>query len=191
MTAESVEAATSSENREGADNRAGSWAINLLVLLALGLIYSALIMDDHTAATTATPASGSAPLAEGEAARAWLKQQLADGKADDLDWVYAQAQQFAADGKRADAYLLYFHAARKGHGPSAMALAHFSDPVGFSSDDSITGVAEPFEAYKWYKVAEKAGVTQVASKLASLEKWAKQEAGKGNPQAQRILLLWQ
>ncbi len=190
MTAESAEAVTSPENRESADQRAGSWAINLLVLLALGLIYSALIMDDHVApAVTRSP--NSASLAAGDAARSWLKQQRAAGKAGDLESVYTQARRFDADGKRTDAYLLYFYAARKGHGLSAMALAHDSDPVGFSPDNSITGVAAPFEAYKWYKVAEKAGVSEATGKLASLEQWARAEARKGNPQAQRILLLWQ
>ncbi|HGG58608.1 MAG TPA: hypothetical protein ENK26_01650 [Gammaproteobacteria bacterium] len=165
------------------------WLRHLLVLLALGLILTALILDngpDSTESASPPPASDSQP--DGSAARAWLKKA---GRAADLEAVYQQALQYDKAGARADAWLLYYFAARKGHGPSALALGRRADPLHFDAAKSVTGNPEPYEAYKWYRIAEKAGVAEAAEDLGDLRGWVDEQADKGDLRAQRLRLLWQ
>ncbi len=167
------------------------WLRHLLVLLALGLILTALILDNgsepgktegqQAAATTDQTRT------DGAAARAWLK---AAGSGANPDAAFQQARQYDAEGRHADAWLLYYFAARKGHGPSALELGRRADPLHFDAAKSVTGSPEPYEAFKWYRLAAKSGVSEANDYLADLRGWVKDEAGKGDIQAQRMQLLW-
>lgn len=124
----------------------------------------------------------------GEAARA-LITELRQQTAPDLDRAYAAAQQYQQAGDEEDAYLLYFYAAREGHGPSAMVMAQRSDPATFS-DDGLETRADPLQANKWYLRAAQAGAEGAETALATLRKRVEDAAAQGDQRAQRIMLQW-
>lgn len=126
----------------------------------------------------------------GDQARAEIAGLLSrDRQNINLDDVYQRAEQFRADGAVADAYILYFFAARKGHGASAMRLAMMSDPA--YNQDYRDVISEPdlFQSMKWYRVAKAAGVADADASLQALNALILQRAEQGDPQAKRLLLL--
>lgn len=168
-----------------------------LILLALGLIFTALTLENPDAESVAEKEiqstqgllqSGSS--SGGGDARAWLENWKKTSSINNVDAVFTRAESFTANDQQADAWLLYFYAARNGHGAAAMTLAHQADPQTFSEQQSITGIAEPFSAFKWYKVAAATGVPEASAKLAALKTWLQAEAKKGDADAGRLLLQW-
>jgi hypothetical protein len=130
-------------------------------------------------------------LADGENARhviAELKRQ--DGEVD-MDALFKQAEDFHASAQPTDAYLLYFYLAKKGHGPSAMALAVTSDPIFYTRTGALNSKPDPFQAFKWYRYAVKAGVPQAQKNLDTLKENIEAIALSGDRSAQRLLLQWQ
>ncbi len=178
------------------ENKLG-WFKYPLILLALGLIYTALILENPSTDSVVNDQTQSGqglllsnPSTGGSDARAWVANWKKTSDNKNVDAVFEKAESFAAAEQQADAYLLYFYAARKGHGSAAMTLAKQADPQTFSEKQSITGIAEPFTAFKWYKIAEATGVPEATSKLENLKKWVQSAAKEGDVSADRLLLQW-
>ncbi len=95
------------------------------------------------------------------------------------------------EGDIADAQLLYFFAAREGHGPSAFVLAGLYDPVGFDANTSLMDEPDGFQAFKWYSAALEAGEEEAAGRLVALKAWSKKAAAEGNEDASHLLLQWE
>ena len=90
----------------------------------------------------------------------------------------------------ADAHLLYFFAARRGHAPAAFVLAGIYDPVRFDKDRSLLGRPDPVQALKWYRVAAAQGDGEAQARLKSLESWVDARARAGDAEAERLRLSW-
>jgi TPR repeat protein len=126
----------------------------------------------------------------GGKARALIAEMRAEGDIQ-LDEVFAAAQQAQADGEMADAYLLYFFAAREGHAASALSLGTQADPAQYNPRDSVFDAPDIIQAHKWYEAAAQSGNAQGRERLADLRQRIEQLAADGDPQAQRISLIWQ
>lgn len=126
----------------------------------------------------------------GAKARALIANMRASGEIR-LDEVFSAAQQAQQKGELADAYLLYFFAAREGHTPSAFALGSQADPLHRDPANSVFEAADTVQAHKWYQIAARNGDAQSTERLADLRRRVEQLAASGDPQAQRTALLWQ
>ncbi len=124
----------------------------------------------------------------GSAARRLIRQ-LRSQMPPDLDKAYAAAQDFERNGKLDDAYLLYFFAAREGHGLSAMRLARLADPATFEAN-GLFEAPDELQANKWYGVALEAGVADASDALDKLRSTVEQKARAGDDRARRIMLQW-
>ena len=152
-----------------------------------------LLSDGPTGDTTPveTPASTQAVDARpGAKARALIAAMRAAGDIQ-LDEIFAAAQQAQAEGEMTDAYLLYFFAARAGHAASALALGTQADPAQRDPRDSVFGAPDIIQAHKWYQAAAQNGNAEGRERLADLRQRIEQLAADGDPQAQRISLIWQ
>jgi hypothetical protein len=130
-----------------------------------------------------------AVLPEGEQARAIIKElQAQDGPTGQQ--AFDQAEQLRAAGDKMDAYLLYFFAARQGHGDAALELATQADPAFHSLETSALDFPDPIQAYKWYRVAIEAGNSTAQRRLTELRNQIELQASTGNEQAQRLVLQW-
>lgn len=141
--------------------------------------------------TSKTQPSAEADLADGENARSLISDLKRQDEAPDMEALFKQAEQYHAAGNPADAYLLYFYLAKKGHGPSAMELAVTSDPIYYTRSGALSSKPDPFQAFKWYRRAVKAGVPQAQKNLDELKKNIEAVALAGDRSAQRLLLQWQ
>lgn len=137
-----------------------------------------------------TVAPAESPAERGDSAREIIAE-LEAGESADYAAAYERAQEFKADGKLADAQLLYFFAARGGHGEAAYDLATFYDPNHFAEGQSLLDEPDPFQAYRWYGEAADAGVEAADERLDELRAWAEQAAGTGNAAAEQLLLQWE
>lgn len=126
----------------------------------------------------------------GAKARALIASMRADGDID-LDRVIAAAQQAQIAGELTDAYLLYFFAAREGSATAALELGKQADPASRDPLSSIFEGPDLNQAHKWYQAAAHSGNPEARDRLADLQKRVEQLAASGDPQAQRISLLWQ
>jgi hypothetical protein len=108
-----------------------------------------------------------------------------------LDEVFAAAEEAQGTGELADAYLLYFFAAREGHTAAALTLGRQADPASFDPAASVFEAADLVQAHKWYQIAAQNGDPEGRDRLADLRSRVEQMAASGDPQAQRISLLWQ
>lgn len=155
---------------------------------------SLLPEDDQSAQTAATEQDSAAkktpagPLAPGAAARQ-LIAQLRSQTPLDLEKAYAAAQEHQAAGRLDDAYLLYFFAAREGHGDAAMALGKQVDPAHFA-ETGLFDRPDEIQAHKWYTLAKQAGVEQAQASLSSLHQRVESAASGGDDRARRIMLQW-
>ena len=109
----------------------------------------------------------------------------------DLDSVFERAQAFHREGQLADAQVLYFFAARGGHGNSAFELATMNDPNHHSPETSLLPEADAFQAYRWYSTAAEQGHEAAAERLAALREWAENAAQSGDVEAEQLLLQWE
>jgi len=135
----------------------------------------------------APPSSAAEP--DGSRAREIIAE-LRQGPSPRLSRAYAQAEAFRDSGHPADAYLLYFYAARQGHAPSALALGAMADPRFFRAETSLLDAPDIAQAYKWYKVAADGGDARARQRLAGLRLQVEAAAATGDGQAQRLLLEW-
>lgn len=147
--------------------------------------------DGQDLAPTTPPGADQAPVDDrpGARARALIAQMRATGEIK-LDEVFAAAQQAQNDGELADAYLLYFFAAREGHAAAALALGTQADPASRDPANSVFENADLNQAHKWYQIAAQNGDAQADDRLADLRQRVEKLAAGGDPQAQRISLLW-
>jgi TPR repeat protein len=136
-------------------------------------------------ATAAGPRIGG----PGARARSMIAAMRASG-AIDLDQVHAAAVEAQERGELADAYLLYFFAAREGHVASALALGRQADPATRDPETSVFGAADFQQAHKWLQRAADGGSSEAQQRLADLRQRLEGLAADGDPQAERISLLW-
>ncbi|MGH8569385.1 MAG: hypothetical protein ACREXU_15610 [Gammaproteobacteria bacterium] len=126
----------------------------------------------------------------GEEARALIATMRAPGAEEDLDTVFRKAGESLKLGRIADAHLLYFFAARRGHAPAAFVLAGIYDPVHFDKELSLLGKPDPVQALKWYRIAAAQGDGEAQARLRSLESWVDAKARAGDAEALRLRLSW-
>lgn len=178
----------------------------ILILLAAGAIIVALVVyllyPEPPTEPVPAPTTGPArPLetvepAQSEAERGDTARDIietlsaADGEVDYAE-ALARAREFQADGRLADAQLLTFFAARGGHAPAAFALATSYDPNHYSETTGLMEKPDPFQAYRWYRVARDAGQADAEERLANLRRWAEDAAENGDAEAERLLLQWE
>jgi TPR repeat protein len=127
--------------------------------------------------------------ARGDLARAIIEELRGQGRID-LDQVYERAERFRSIGLQADAFLLYFFAARQGHAPSALALGRMYDPKSFTREASILEGPDAAQAHKWYLAAARAGDAAAKRHLADLRARVERSASQGEDDARRLMLQW-
>ncbi len=187
----SVDAAsdTSAAVTDGTKKGASRLLIAVVLLAAVAFFLFLLVnVNNATKAENPLPAvmSYASP---GDHARAEIAGLLARGQqAIDLDNLYTKAEQFRADGAMADAYILYFYAARDGHGPSAFRLGMMSDPAYHDAYRDVMAEPDLFQSLKWYRVSKAAGVEEANAALDKLATLIRQRAADGDAQARRLLL---
>ncbi len=147
----------------------------------------------HSATATSPSEAGSAsPSATdnrpGAAARRLIRELRSTGHPD-LERAWQAAQAFEQAGRTDDALLLYFFAAREGHGPAAMKLARAADPVSFH-EGGLFAQADSLQAYKWYGRAAAAGVDAARQAQARLRARVEKAAAAGDARARRLMLQW-
>lgn len=138
------------------------------------------LAEDNTATTRS-----------GDRARAFVAGLRNGGREPDTQTVFVEAERLQSEGYSVDAYLLYRFAARHGHGQAAMVLGTQADPA-FHADtipDSLND--QPGQAYKWYSMADAAGIEEAATRLQALRKNVELSAEAGDERAQRLMLQWQ
>lgn len=138
---------------------------------------------------TVAPAQSGAE--RGDTAREIIDALKASPEGPDYAEALARASEFQDEGRKADAQLLYFFAARGGDGPAAFQLATFYDPNHYSERSGLMDEPDPFQAYKWYRQARDAGHEAAAERLEALRTWAEQASSNGNAEAERLLLQWE
>lgn len=109
----------------------------------------------------------------------------------DYAQAHERAEAYRAEGRMADAQLLYFFAARGGNAEAAFDLATFYDPNHHSQTEGLMEEPDPFQSYRWYRAAEEAGHEDASRRLADLRAWAEQAADGGDAEAERLLLQWE
>jgi TPR repeat protein len=147
--------------------------------------------DEPTAAGPASVAS-MAPAIEtspGDGARALIAEHRASGSGD-FAGIVAAARQAQADAADADAYLLFFYAARGGNADAAFALAQQADPAQRSADGGLFDGPDLLQAFKWYESAQDAGHPLAATRLDALRRQVDAMASAGDLEAQRLTLMW-
>lgn len=158
-------------------------AATVVVLLALSWWYFG----------TGTDGPGAAPATSTQAVPELAREVISEQRQEqtpDYAASLQQARSLRAEGKLADAQLLYFFAARGGYTPAALELAELYDPLHFDSSASLMDEPDAFQAFKWYQQAAQAGDTQAGVRLEALHDWALQQAENGNLDAEQLLLQW-
>ncbi len=133
--------------------------------------------------------SGTGLSQPGAQARALIASQRTSGETD-LEALHAAAVEAESAGNLADAYLLYFFAAREGHAASALVLGNQADPAGHDPAKSLLASADLIQAHKWYQMAAQSGNDEAQERLADLRARVTQLAAQGDPQAQQLALTW-
>lgn len=133
------------------------------------------------------------PVATEEERAVSAREQIAElQEASPPDYAAAveSGQSFEADGRYADAQLMYFFAARGGNAQAAYELGQMYDPITFSTETSNMDEPDPFQAYKWYTQARDGGIAAAGERLGELRTWTEREAETGNVEAEQLLLQW-
>lgn len=107
----------------------------------------------------------------------------------DLEAIWHQARRFEEGGQLDDAYLLYYFAARQGHGPAAMKLAREADPTAFEPG-GLFEKPDELQAHKWYAIAARAGIKEAEAALQVLRVRVEKAATNGDERARGLMLLW-
>lgn len=141
----------------------------------------------NTGATnpSAPPKPGITP---GKQARELISRLRAQSPPDPQQ-AFSAARNHQQSGELTDAYLLYFYAARLGHGPSAMVLGRASDPASFHTN-GLVDEPDELQANKWYRVARDSGIDGAAEALDGLRQHIEQAAASGDERARRLMLQW-
>jgi hypothetical protein len=157
-----------------------------VLLLALAYWYFGINSDS---AGKPVPAPPTSKQAVPEIAREVISEQQEE-EAPDYPAALEQARSLRAEGKLADAQLLYFFAARGGYAPAALELAEQYDPLYFDAGTSLMDKPDAFQAFKWYQAALEGGETTAALRLEELQSWAQEAADEGDMDAEQLLLQW-
>jgi len=170
-----------------------SVVLGVIAVLAVVMLvfYPRPISEPPVVPTAPPPPPPVSKQARPDTAREVIAELKAAGDPIDYAQAQSQAQEFHAEGRLADAQLLYFFAARGGHAPAAFDLASMYDPNHYSTGTSLMDEADPFQAYKWYQQAKNAGDENAAERLEALRAWAEQAADAGDGDAERLLLTWE
>jgi hypothetical protein len=145
-------------------------------------------LPEPVAREASAPATPTGPAAPGAAARALIADLRASPRPD-IERAFAAARAFRTKGEKADAYLMYFYAAREGNAEAALAFARQADPA-FHDADSVFERPRVDQAYKWYLQALNAGNTAAAGPLEALKARLEAAAAGGDDQARRLTLRW-
>ena len=183
---EAASQAAPPQGRQGADRLMISVVLIAAVAFFLFLLSNARPekMDDDSLLAAAEQYA-----APGDRARAEIAGLLQRGQdAIDQDEIYREAEQFRSDGAMADAYILYFFAARKGHGPSALRLGMMADPAFHDAYRDVFAEPDLFQSLKWYRLAQAAGIDEARAPLDRLIGLIRQRAADGDVEARRLLL---
>jgi TPR repeat protein len=165
-----------------------------LILLGIGIIaLLALVfwfLASRQEGPTVPPPPPTSKQAVPEIAREVITEQQEEA-APDYVGALDQARALKAEGKLADAQLLYFFSARGGYAPAAFELAGMYDPTRFDPAASLMDEPDAFQAYKWYLAAQQGGIEEAAERLAALRTWAEAAAEEGDFEAEQLLLQWE
>ena len=130
-----------------------------------------LLGEDTTGASPDSPeasqTAGEIDDRPGAKARALIAQMRTSGQVDQ-DAIFTAAEDAQAKGELADAYLLYFFAARDGHARSALALGRQADPQSHDPNSSVFDTPDLNQAHKWYQVAAQNGNDEGRQRLSAL-----------------------
>lgn len=177
--------------------QSGAMSKALLVFL-LGAVLIALIASYFWFSRSPAPpvdseiyAPVTTPEERGDIARDLIAESRSDPAQVDFVDAYEQARSFQADGRFADAQLLYFFAARGNYAPAAFDLATMYDPLHFLSENNLMDKANASQAYKWYVVARDGGNELAAARLQELKAWVENAAADGDIEAAQLLLRWE
>lgn len=177
--------------------QSGAMSKALLIVL-LGAVVIALIATYFWSARSPAPpvdsgiyAPVTTPEERGDSARDLIAEIQSDPAQVDFVDAHEQAQRFQAEGRFADAQILYFFAARGKYAPAAFDLATMYDPLHFSSDNSLMGEPNATQAYKWYTVARDGGTELASARLQELKAWVANAAADGDIKAEQLLLIWE
>ncbi|MGB5627869.1 MAG: hypothetical protein WBM57_00760 [Woeseiaceae bacterium] len=127
----------------------------------------------------------------GDSARDIIARLEAAPGGPDLADAHTRAQDYLAEGRTADAQLLYFYAARGGYAPAAFDLATFNDPNHAEAASGLVAAPDPFQAYRWYTAASAAGDERASTRLEELRAWAESASSSGDGEAEQLLLQWE
>ncbi len=127
---------------------------------------------------------------EGDAAREIIAAMRDSSSPLTEDDLHAKSREFTAAGQHADAHLLLFFNARRGHAASALALGRIYDPKYHTTAYSIVGRADPAQAYKWYSRAAAAGDPSAHDHLGELKQVVSAQAMQGDENALLLLKRW-
>jgi len=175
-------------------------AIGIGIVLAAVVVLAVVWLASREPAPEPIPEPGrpietvepaESPAERGDSAREIIAKLSSGETGADYAQAYERAQEFQADGRSADAMLLYFFAARGGHAAAAFDLATFHDPNHHAETSSLMDEPDAFQAYRWYRQAEEAGHEAASERLTDLRAWAERGADTGNPEAERLLLQWE
>ena len=136
----------------------------------------------------ADEAADAAPAEPGIEAREYIRELRAQGAPWPFDALMQKASGYLGEGRLADAWLLYFFAAREGHPEAMMTLAEQSDPNLFQADSSLLDAPDPVQAWKWYSRALETGFEPARQRLDALKAWAEQAATGGDREAEILML---
>jgi hypothetical protein len=175
-------------------------AIGIGIVLAAVVVLAVVWLASREPAPEPIPEPGrpietvepaESPAERGDSAREIIAELSSSETGADYAQAYERAQEFQADGRPADAMLLYFFAARGGNAAAAFDLATFHDPNHHAETSSLMDEPDAFQAYRWYRQAEEAGHEAASERLTDLRAWAERAADTGNPEAERLLLQWE
>lgn len=135
-------------------------------------------------------ANAASGISAGAAARSLINSVRQGEKDLTMEQFFNQASEHQNQAMSTDAYLLYFFAARKGHGPSAFELAKMHDPAHFEGGSDLLEKPDPVQAYKWYSIAVESDVDGAEERLQALRGSIEAAAQDGDMSAQRLILNW-
>lgn len=178
---------SSAKAQGGATVTGIQWLMAGLTIVVLLVAYWYFSSDGGFNIGSSAPATSREAVPE--AAREVISEQQ-QSQQPDYAAALEQARGLRAEGKLADAQLLYFFAARGGYSPAAFELAELYDPLHFDVTSNLMEKPDPFQAFKWYSQALKGGEADASARLNALHEWAHQAAEQGDLDAEQLLLQW-
>jgi hypothetical protein len=145
-----------------------------------------------SAPPTPPAASPSTPVPSAPTSPALADMKVPDvlGHAHDTAAIAAEGARRLAGQQRDDGMLLLEEAADRGDGSAMAALGALYDPVGFQP--GVLARPDPRQAARYYRDAQRAGITTIDAKRNALQEWLRGRAATHDIQADLILRdFWQ